>query len=167
MPPSHTTTTQAMRKGLKTQHGVDAAATTLRAAASSEDGKGEEEEEQGVPPPQRRGDCKFKGKPQVTQPALLLPDCHNTAKRERQKNTCTVSSRLRHVVEQMLTCDPEQYALAMQETTIFAFKTQQSELVLSFLQEMRRENGTLYQNKEALLQLISEAYDKTQSLLVV
>jgi hypothetical protein len=87
-----------------------------------------------------------------------------TGQKDRIKNTCTVSARMRQVVEQMLACDPEQYALAMQETTIFAFKTQQSELILSFLQEMRRENCQIYQNKEALLQLISEAYDKTQTL---
>ena len=84
--------------------------------------------------------------------------------RDRVKNTCTVSARMRQVVEQMLTCDPEQYAAAMQQTTIFAFKSQQSELVLSFLQDMRRENCNLYQNKDALLQLISDAYDKTQTL---
>lgn len=87
--------------------------------------------------------------------------------RDRLKTTCTVSARMRQVVDQMLTCDAEQYAMAMQQTTIFAFKSQQSELVLSFLQEMRRENCTLYQNKEALLQLVSEAYDKTQALFAV
>ena len=92
---------------------------------------------------------------------------HNHGKRDRAKNTCTVSARMRQVVEQMLSCDPEQYAIAMQQTTIFAFKSQQSELVLSFLQEMRRENGGLYQNKEALLQILSEAYDKTQALFAV
>ncbi len=71
---------------------------------------------------------------------------------------------MRQVVEQMLACDPEQYALAMQQTTIFAFKSQQSELILSFLQDMRRENRQLYQNKAALLQVIGEAYDKTQAV---
>jgi hypothetical protein len=84
--------------------------------------------------------------------------------RDRIKNTCTVSARMRQVVEQMLACDPEQYALAMQQTTIFAFKSQQSELILSFLQDMRRENRQLYQNKAALLQVIGEAYDKTQAV---
>ena len=87
--------------------------------------------------------------------------------RDRIKNTCTVSARMRQVVEQMLACDAEQYALAMQQTTIFAFKSHQSELVLSFLQEMRRENCNLYQNKDALLQIISDAYDRTQALLTV
>jgi hypothetical protein len=87
--------------------------------------------------------------------------------RDRLKGTCTVSARMRQVVDQMLACDAEHYAMAMQQTTIFAFKSQQSELVLSFLQEMCRENCTLYHNKDALLQLISEAYDKTQALFAV
>lgn len=135
-----------MRKGLKTQHAI--AAATIQS-----DGEGA---------------MKYANNNRAkTQQPPAADDGTSAAKRDRLKNTCTVSARMRQVVEQMLTCDLEQYALAMQQTTIFAFKSQQSELVLSFLQEMRQENSALYQNKEAFLQLISDAYDKTQALLVV
>jgi len=88
-------------------------------------------------------------------------------KKDRPKNTCTVSARMRQVVAQMLLCDAESYKAALHQTTIFAFKSQQSEIIMSFLQEMNRENSALYQNKELLLQTISEAYDETQALAVV
>jgi hypothetical protein len=85
-------------------------------------------------------------------------------RRERIKNTCTVSARMRQVVDQMIACDPELYQSALQQTTIFAFKSQQSEIISCFLQEMRRENSALYQDKPALLQVIGDAYDQSQSL---
>ncbi len=91
---------------------------------------------------------------------------HHNNKKERPKNVCTVSARMRQVVAQMLNCDMESYMAALHQTTIFAFKSQQSEIILSFLQEMNQENTVLYQNKEMLMQAISQAYDETKALAV-
>ena len=90
----------------------------------------------------------------------------SSERRDRLKATCTVSARMRQVVEQMIACDSVQYQHALQQTTIFAFKSQQSEIISGFLQEMCRDNFTIYQNKEALMQLISDAYDKTQAIFL-
>ena len=89
------------------------------------------------------------------------------SKRERVKTTCTVSARMKQVVEQMILCTKEQYDIAMQQTTIFAFKSLQSVIVSCFLEEMRRENPPLMQNKAALLQLIDDAYERSQSLIML
>ena len=86
-------------------------------------------------------------------------------KKERCKNICTVSSRMRQVVDQMLGCDEEAYRAALHHTTIFAFKSQQSEIISSFLQDIRHENMQMYQNKDLLLQSISDAYDEAQCLV--
>ena len=93
------------------------------------------------------------------------PGHHHACKRERVKATCTVSARMRQVVDQMVSCTPEQYSTAIQLTTVFAFKSQQSEIVSCFLEEMRRENGALMNNKQALLQLVDEAYERSQKLI--
>lgn len=89
------------------------------------------------------------------------------ARRERVKTTCTVSARMKQVVAQMITCSLEEYTIALQQTTVFAFKSQQSEIITCFLEEMRRENGTLFQNKQALLEYISTVYDHTQQLVMM
>ncbi len=89
------------------------------------------------------------------------------SKRERVKTTCTVSARMKQVVDQMVLSTREQYNIAMQQTTVFAFKSQQSEIVSCFLEEMRRENPPLMQNKASLLQLIDDAYERSQSLIML
>ena len=89
----------------------------------------------------------------------------NHTKRERVKTTCTVSSRMKHVVDHMITCSAEEYLSTIQQTTIFAFKSHQSEIVSCFLEDMRRENSALMNNKQALLQLLDEAYEQSQSLI--
>ncbi len=88
-------------------------------------------------------------------------------KRERVKSTCTVSARMKQVVGQMVLCSQEEYNIAMQQTTIFAFKSIQSEIVSCFLEEMRRENAPLMQNKTGLLQLVDDAYERSQSLIMI
>ena len=87
-----------------------------------------------------------------------------TDKKDRVKNTCTVSARMRQVVEQMLTCDKEMHHTALQQITIFTFKSYQNEILSCFLQDMRKENNLLYQNKAAFLQLVGDAYDQSQAL---
>lgn len=91
----------------------------------------------------------------------------SSCKRERIKTTCTVSARMKQVVEQMISCSEEQYNAAVQQTTVFAFKSQQSEIITCFLEEMRRENGVLFQNKEAFMDFISDVYDHSQKLVLL
>jgi hypothetical protein len=89
------------------------------------------------------------------------------AKRDRVKTTCTVSARMKQVVDQMISCSQDQYNVAIQQTTVFAFKSQQSEIITCFLEEMRRENGPLFQNKEAFLEFIANIYDHSQNLVML
>jgi hypothetical protein len=89
------------------------------------------------------------------------------AKRDRVKATCTVSARMKQVVDQMISCSQEQYNVAIQQTTVFAFKSQQSEIITCFLEEMRRENAHLFQNKEAFLEFIANIYDHSQKLVMM
>jgi hypothetical protein len=89
------------------------------------------------------------------------------AKRDRLKATCTVSARMKQVVDQMISCSQEQYNVAIQQTTVFAFKSQQSEIITCFLEEMRRENAPLFQNKEAFLEFIANIYDHSQKLVML
>lgn len=89
------------------------------------------------------------------------------AKRDRVKATCTVSARMKQVVDQMIACSQEQYNVAIQQTTVFAFKSQQSEIITCFLEEMRRENAPLFQNKEAFLEFIANIYDHSQKLVML
>jgi hypothetical protein len=91
---------------------------------------------------------------------------HHHHKRERVKTTCTVSARMKQVVDQMIACTQEQYNVSIQQTTIFSFKSLQSEIVSCFLEDMRRENGALMQNKDALLKLVDEAYQQNQNLIM-
>jgi hypothetical protein len=117
----------------------------------------EEEEEEASSSSNKR--CSSKKRQQPSSAAS-----HSAERRDRIKAACTVSARMRQVVQQLLGCDAAQYQHAMQQTTIFAFKSQQSELVSCFLQDMCRHNSPLYQNKEALLRMIGEAYDRNRSL---
>lgn len=91
----------------------------------------------------------------------------SSSRRERVKTTCTVSARMKQVVAQMISCTLDEYTIALQQTTVFAFKSQQSEIITCFLEEMRRENGALFQNKEALMEYISNVYDHTQQLVMM
>jgi hypothetical protein len=97
----------------------------------------------------------------------LMKKSNTVYKRERVKSTCTVSARMRQVVDNMVLCSEEQYNADIQQTTIFAFKSLQSEIVSCFLEELRRENAPLMQNKVALMQLIDEAYERSQSLIML
>lgn len=75
------------------------------------------------------------------QPASAAPP---QDRRDRGKTSCTVSSRMRQVVEQMITCDEEQYQALLQQTTVFVFKSQQSELITCFLEVRRRPHSPAY-----------------------
>lgn len=101
----------------------------------------------------------------MTQVNKMTTTTQASCKRERIKATCTVSARMKQVVDQMISCTQEQYNTAIQLTTVFAFKSHQSEIVSCFLEEMRRENGALMNNKTALLHLVDEAYERSQKII--
>jgi hypothetical protein len=45
-------------------------------------------------------------------------------------------------------------------TTVFVYKSQQSEITYAFFQELQKENATLFRNREEFLALITERYDE-------
>jgi len=78
-------------------------------------------------------------------------------KKERIKNTNTIASKMKQVVDKLI---QEQ---RMQEfkplLTVFLYKSEQSEIISLFLHEIRKENISLFQDKERLLALIMSKYD--------
>ena len=49
------------------------------------------------------------------------------------------------------------------QITVFLYKSEQSEIIASFLQEMRRENVTLFNNRKMFLDLLALRYDDIRS----
>lgn len=78
-------------------------------------------------------------------------------KRERIKSGNTVAARMKQVVEKMIISQKEN--VIHPQITIFLYKSEQSEIVASFLQEMRRENQSLFNNKKKFMELIAAKYD--------
>ena len=147
-------------------------ASTSSSEAELRDDDDEEEEEEAANSDREDSSLYMAGKKKgkKTKDDMVLGgennnNNNNNTRRERVKTTCTVSSRMKHVVEQMITCSAEEYMTTIQQTTIFAFKSHQSEIVSCFLEDMRRENSALMNNKQALLQLLDEAYEQSQSLI--
>jgi lauroyl/myristoyl acyltransferase len=78
-------------------------------------------------------------------------------KRERTKSINTVAARMKQVVEKMIANQKD--GESKSQVTIFLYKSQQSEIIASFLNEMRKENVNLFNNRNKLLQLIMARYD--------
>jgi hypothetical protein len=79
-------------------------------------------------------------------------------KRERTKSINTVASRMKQVVEKMILSQKE--GESKQQVTIFLYKSQQSEIIASFLNEMRKENLSLFNSKRDLIDLITSRYEE-------
>jgi hypothetical protein len=79
-------------------------------------------------------------------------------KRERTKSVNTVASRMKQVVDKMILSQRE--GESKQQVTIFLYKSQQSEIIASFLNEMRKENISLFNSKKELIDLITSRYDE-------
>ena len=82
---------------------------------------------------------------------------HAKEKRERVKSGNTVASRMKQVVEKMIASQKE--GVPHPQITVFLYKSEQSEIIASFLQEMRRENVTLFNDRRLFLDLIASRYD--------
>ena len=79
-------------------------------------------------------------------------------KRDRGKSYNTVAARMKAVVERMI--QSQKHGEPHQQITVFMYKSQQSEIISLFLQEMRQENISLFNNKQMLLDVISARYDE-------
>jgi hypothetical protein len=69
--------------------------------------------------------------------------------------------RMKQVVEKMIASKKE--GIPHPQITIFLYKSEQSEIIASFLQEMRRENSNLFNNRELFLELIMTRYNDIRS----
>jgi len=78
-------------------------------------------------------------------------------KRERVKSGNTVAARMKQVVEKMIASQKD--GVPHPQITVFLYKSEQSEIIASFLQEMRRENVTLFNDREMFLDLIAARYN--------
>ena len=79
-------------------------------------------------------------------------------KRERTKSINTVAARMKQVVEKMIASQKD--GETRPQITIFLYKSQQSEIIASFLNEMRKENIHLFHNRQSLQDLIMARYDE-------
>jgi ribosomal protein L17 len=85
---------------------------------------------------------------------------HAKEKRERVKSSNTVAARMKQVVEKMIISQKDGTPHA--QITVFLYKSEQSEIISSFLEEMRRENVSLFNNRSAFLELVAARYDDIQ-----
>ena len=79
-------------------------------------------------------------------------------KRERGKGYNTVAARMKSVIECMI--QSQKQRTPHQQITVFMYKSQQSEIISLFLQEMRQENILLFNDKKTLLDVIAARYDE-------
>jgi hypothetical protein len=64
---------------------------------------------------------------------------------------------MKQVVEKMIASQKE--GIPHPQITVFLYKSEQSEIIASFLQEMRRENVTLFNNRKLFMELIASRYN--------
>jgi hypothetical protein len=84
-------------------------------------------------------------------------------KRERTKSINTVAARMKQVVEKMIASQKD--GESRPQITTFLYKSQQSEIIASFLNEMRKENINLFNNRSELKALIMARYDELAATL--
>jgi hypothetical protein len=68
---------------------------------------------------------------------------------------------MKQVVEKMIAAQKE--GIPHPQITVFLYKSEQSEIIASFLQEMRRENSNLFNNRELFMDLITARYNDIRS----
>jgi hypothetical protein len=64
---------------------------------------------------------------------------------------------MKQVVEKMIASQKK--GIPHPQITVFLYKSEQSEIIASFLQEMRRENVTLFNNRKLFMELIASRYN--------
>lgn len=74
------------------------------------------------------------------------------------KTNNTIACKMKQVVEKLIQRHKKNECL--NNITIFIYKSQQSEIITSFLQEIKQENKSLFENKQHLLKAIEKKYNE-------
>jgi len=74
------------------------------------------------------------------------------------KTNNTIACKMKQVVEKLI--QRHKKSECLNNITIFIYKSQQSEIITSFLQEIKQENKFLFENKEHLLKAIDLKYQE-------
>jgi hypothetical protein len=77
--------------------------------------------------------------------------------REKVKNSNTIASRMKQVVDNLILNQKTQENNPL--LTIFIYKSQQNEIISSFMHEIRKENPILFDDREKFLDLLGQKYD--------
>jgi len=112
---------------------------------------------------QKKKDKQIRQDTAALLPLITIKKQKKNEKKERIKNTNTIASKMKQVVDKLI---QEQ---RMQEfkplLTVFLYKSQQSEIISLFLHEIRKENINLFHDKERLFSLIMSKYDDFSSAI--
>jgi len=84
-------------------------------------------------------------------------------KKERMKNSNTIASRMKQVVERLMQGQKNKENGPV--LTVFVYKSQQNEIISSFLHEMRKENPNLFEDRTQFLELLTSKYDSMLSTI--
>jgi hypothetical protein len=79
------------------------------------------------------------------------------SKRDRTKSAQTVAYKLKEVVEQMI---HKKGYFCPNMLTVFVPRTQQEELLISLLEDVRKEHLELFRDKRQLMEAVSLCYDQ-------
>jgi ribosomal protein L17 len=74
------------------------------------------------------------------------------------KTNNTIACKMKQVVEKLIQRHKKNEC--WNNITIFIYKSQQSEIITSFLQEIKQENKLLFENKQHLLKAIDQKYEE-------
>ena len=83
-------------------------------------------------------------------------------RRERTKSVNTVAARMKQVVDRMIAS--QRGGELRPHTTVFLYKSLQSEIVNAFFIELQKENTALFHDRKAFLRLIAARYDEFAGL---
>jgi len=84
-------------------------------------------------------------------------------KKERMKNSNTIASRMKQVVERLMQGQKNKENGPV--LTVFVYKSQQNEIISSFLHKMRKENPNLFEDRTQFLELLTSKYDSMLSTI--
>lgn len=83
---------------------------------------------------------------------------HNLdVKKDRLKNNNTIASKMKQVVDKLIESQKKNETRSL--ITIFLYKSQQSEIISSFLHEMRKENTNLFNDRSQFFTMLMDKYD--------
>jgi len=74
------------------------------------------------------------------------------------KTNNTIACKMKQVVDKLI--QRHKRNECWNNITIFIYKSQQSEIITSFLQEIKQENKILFENKHQLMKAIEQKYQE-------